>query len=139
MRCTRSFATCASSSSPRAPKKDKYRSLLRELRAAEPQERTALERSTALFEGLWKAGHPAEEDAAPAAEEERQPEESPVQKRSVRQLLARHLVLERMVHDLAESEKHGECRGQDLRLIAEETSERYKFIPASMKVIEDVR
>jgi hypothetical protein len=53
--------------------------------------------------------------------------------------LARHLVRERVVHDLAESEKHCNGCGKDLRLIAEETSERYEFIPAVMKVIEDVR
>ena len=46
---------------------------------------------------------------------------------------------ERIVHDLAEAEKHCACCGKDLRLIAEETSERYEYIPASMKVIEDVR
>jgi transposase len=44
-----------------------------------------------------------------------------------------------VVHDLAESEKHCDGCGKDLRLIAEETSERYEFIPAVMKVIEDVR
>ncbi len=49
--------------------------------------------------------------------------------------MARHLVRER-VDDLAESEKHRNCCGKDLRLIAEETSERYEFIPAVMKVIE---
>jgi transposase len=43
------------------------------------------------------------------------------------------------VHDLPEAEKHCSCCGKDLRLIAEETSERYEYIPASVKVIEDVR
>jgi transposase len=43
------------------------------------------------------------------------------------------------VHDLPEAEKHCGCCGKDLRLIAEETSERYEYIPASVKVIEDVR
>ena len=42
------------------------------------------------------------------------------------------------MHDLAESEKHCKDCGQPLRRIAEETSERYEYIPASMKVIEDV-
>jgi transposase len=60
-------------------------------------------------------------------------------KRSGRQPLTRHLVRERVVHDLPESEKHCDGCGKDLRLIAEETSERYEFIPAVMKVIEDVR
>src|SRR4029450_14068390 len=60
-------------------------------------------------------------------------------KRSGRQPLARHLVRERVVHDLAESEKHCEGCGKDLHLPGEETSERYEFIPAVMKVIVDVR
>ena len=59
-------------------------------------------------------------------------------KRGGRQPLARHLKRERIVHDLAEAEKHCAGCGKDLRLIAEETSERYEYIPASMKVIEDV-
>ena len=52
--------------------------------------------------------------------------------------MARHLKRERMVHDLAEAEKHCEGCGQDLHLVSEETSERYEYIPASMKVIQDV-
>jgi transposase len=43
------------------------------------------------------------------------------------------------VHDLAEVEKHCNGCGKNLRLIAEETSERYEYIPASIKVVEDVR
>ena len=66
------------------------------------------------------------------------PNEAPNQKRGGRQPLARHLMRERIVHDLAEAEKHCAGCGKDLRLIAEETSERYEYIPASMKVIEDV-
>jgi hypothetical protein len=51
------------------------------------------------------------------------------QVRGGRQPLARHLKRERVVHDLAEAEKHCHGCGRDLRLIAEETSERYKYIP----------
>lgn len=54
-------------------------------------------------------------------------------------MLARYLVRERIVHDLAEAEKHRDGCSRDLRLIEEETSERYEYIPASVKVIEDVR
>jgi transposase len=55
-----------------------------------------------------------------------------------RKPLPRHLKRERVEHDLAESEKHcAEC-GEDLRRIGEEVSERYEYIPAQMKVIEDV-
>jgi transposase len=124
--------------------KDKYRSLLRELLDAQRNRKSEQlsKEQLALFETLWKAGHAEEEkqtDAAAAAEEQQKPEESQAKKRSGRQPLARNLVRERVVHDLVESEKHcGGC-GKDLRLIAEETSERYEFIPAVMKVIEDVR
>jgi transposase len=44
---------------------------------------------------------------------------------------------ERIVHDLAEQEKHcPECH-QDLRHMGEEVSERYEYIPAQLLVIED--
>jgi transposase len=45
---------------------------------------------------------------------------------------------ERIEHDLAEAEKHCGACSQDLRLIGEETSERYEYIPAQLLVIEDV-
>jgi transposase len=54
-----------------------------------------------------------------------------------RKPLPRHLKRERVEHDLPESEKHCEECGQDLRRIGEEVSERYEYIPAQMKVIED--
>ena len=67
------------------------------------------------------------------------PDGPPKQKRGGRQPLARHLKRERIVHDLAEAEKHCEmAAARDLRLIAEEISERYEYIPASIKVIQDV-
>ena len=54
-----------------------------------------------------------------------------------RKPLPRHLKRERIEHDLPEAEKHC-CRcDQDLRRIGEEISERYEYIPAQMKVIED--
>jgi transposase len=123
--------------------KDKYQSLLRELLDAQRNRKSEQlsKDQLALFEALWKASHPEEEqveEPEPAAEEAKR-EEPPASKRVGRQPLARHLVRERIVHDLAESEKHCESCGQHLRLIAEETSERYEFIPAVMKVIEDVR
>lgn len=54
-----------------------------------------------------------------------------------RQSLPKHLKRERIVHDLAETDKH--CGGCDetLRHIGEEVSERYQYIPAQMLVIED--
>ena len=124
--------------------KDKYRSLLRELLEAQrnrKSERLSKEQ-LGLFEALWKASDPeAEDDSEPAAEPE--PDEpddlQQTKKRSRRQPLAKDLIRERIIHDLPEAEKHCGCCGQDLRLIGEETSERYEYIPASVKVIEDVR
>ena len=55
-----------------------------------------------------------------------------------RRPLPGHLKRERLVHDLAESEKHCRVCAEDLRLIGEETSERYEYIPAQVIVIEDV-
>jgi hypothetical protein len=49
------------------------------------------------------------------------------------------LIRERIVHDLPEAEKPCSGCGKDLRLFDEEISERYEYIPASIKVIEDVR
>jgi len=54
-----------------------------------------------------------------------------------RKPLPRHLKRERIEHDLPETEKHcAEC-DQDLRKIGEEVSERYEYLPAQMRVIED--
>jgi transposase len=55
-----------------------------------------------------------------------------------RRPLAPHLKRERVEHDLCEADKHCTGCGQDLRLIGEETSERYEYIPAKFLVIEDV-
>ena len=122
--------------------KDKYRSLLCELLDAQRNRKSEQlsKEQLALFDALWKASDPEEEDPDPRAEqEEDEPEEPQAKKRSGRQPLAKDLIRERIVHDLPEAEKHcGGC-GKDLRLIAEETSERYEYIPASVKVIEDVR
>jgi transposase len=58
-------------------------------------------------------------------------------KKRGRQALPGHLKRERLVHDLAEQDKHcAEC-DQDLRHIGEEVSERYEYIPAQMLVIQD--
>ena len=125
--------------------KDKYRSLLRELLEAQgsrKSERLSKEQLT-LFEALWKASDPegAEEEQAEAGAEQQEskPDQTQIKKRGGRQPLAKDLIRERIVHDLGEAEKHCEGCGKDLRLIAEETSERYEYIPASIKVIEDVR
>jgi transposase len=54
-----------------------------------------------------------------------------------RKPLPRHLKRERIEHDLPEAEKHCAQCDQDLRRIGEEVSERYEYIAAQMKVIED--
>jgi transposase len=125
---------------------NKYQTLLRELLEAQHSRRSEqlTKEQLALFEAAWKTQNPdeaGEEDdddigAPPAGQPQGQTDQK---KRSGRQALARHLTRERMVHDLAEAEKHCAGCGKDLRLIEEETSERYEYIPASFKVIEDVR
>jgi transposase len=55
-----------------------------------------------------------------------------------RQPLPRHLKRERILHDLPDQEKHCDDCQQDLRLIGEESSERYEYVPAQLTVIEDV-
>ena len=124
--------------------KDKYRSLLRELLDAERGRKSEQlsKEQLALFEELWKASETAEdeEESEPDAEPEQdKPQQTQARKRSGRQPLAKDVIRERIVHDLSEAEKHCDGCGKDLRLIAEETSERYEYIPASIKVIEDVR
>jgi transposase len=127
---------------------NKYQSLLRELLEAQRNRKSEQlsKEQLALFEAAWQARHP--EDKADAGEDDddldgkagagQKPNETPGRKRGGRQPLARHLTRERIVHDLAESEKHCQDCGKDLRLIAEETSERYDYIPASVRVIQDV-
>ena len=111
--------------------KDKYRSLLRELLDAQRNRKSEQlsKEQLAMFEVLWKASDREEEESEPASEQEQdKPEEPQTKKRSGRRPLAKHLIRERIVHDLAEAEKHCDGCGQDLRLMAEETSERYEYI-----------
>ncbi|HSA67768.1 MAG TPA: IS66 family transposase [Methyloceanibacter sp.] len=126
--------------------KNKYRSLLRELLEAQRNRKSEQlsKDQLALFETLWKASdsEAEEEDSEPHADQEQDKAEEPPEapkKRSRRQPLARNVIRERIVHDLPEAEKHCGCCGKDLRLFDEEISERYEYIPASIKVIEDVR
>jgi hypothetical protein len=91
--------------------KDKYRSLLRELLDAQRNRKSEQlsKEQLALFEALWKASDPEEEESEPAAEQEQgKPDEPQAKKRSRRQPLAKDLIRERIVHDLAEAEKHCE-------------------------------
>src|SRR5262249_12224165 len=54
-----------------------------------------------------------------------------------RKPLPKHLKRERIEHDLLDQEKHCAACDQDMRRIGEEVSERYEYLPAQMKVIED--
>jgi transposase len=129
----------------------KIESLLRELldaRRNRKSEQLSAEQLS-LFEAAWQ-GQPTEPEGPPEAETSAEPEGpeqdeagpgaagSAPKKRGGRQALPRHLKRERMVHDLAEADKH--CAGcdQDLRLIGEESSEHYEYIPAQLMVVEDV-
>lgn len=126
---------------------DKYRSLLRELLEAQRERKSEQlsKEQLALFEAAWQA-HRAEEESGADEDDDiddlppgnQQANAKPSGKRGGRQPLARHLLRERIVHDLAESEKHCAGCGKDLRLIAEETSEQYDYIPASVRVIQHV-
>ena len=128
--------------------KDKYRGLLQELLEAQRNRKSEQlsKEQLALFEAAWQARNAAAESAAGGDDDDfdgdagagAKPNEPPNQKRGGRQPLARHLKRERIVYDLTEAEKHCASCGQDLRLIAEETSERYEYIPASLQVIQDV-
>ena len=62
---------------------------------------------------------------------------APESKPRGRRPLPSHLKRERIVHDLAEADKHCADCGEDLRHIGEEVSERYEYIPAQMLVVED--
>jgi len=123
--------------------KDKYRSLLRELLEAQRSRKSEqlTKEQLALFEELWKAQQAEDEseEAEPDAGGDEEAQTPRTKKASVRKPLPSHLVRERIVHDLRESEKHCQECGKDLRLIGEDKSERYEYIPATMKVIEDVR
>jgi transposase len=98
----------------------------------------------ALFAAAWQVrqaeaeapvtpGRSDDDDAAPGIGGS-----APKPRAGGRQPLPRHLKRERIVHDLAESEKHCPDCAQDLRLIGEESSERYEYIPAQLTVIEEV-
>ena len=81
----------------------------------------------------------------PEAEESDDPDDEPPAGASTsgsgkprgRKPLPRHLKRERIEHDLPDQEKHCAACDQDLRRIGEEVSERYEYLPAQMKVVED--
>lgn len=126
--------------------RSKFETLLRELLDAR-RNRKSEQLSAAqltLFAAAWQARQ-ADSEAATKPEDsdsDNKPSgaaaSAPNKKSGGRQPLPRHLKRERILHDLADSEKHCETCNQDLRPIGEETSERYEYVPAQLTVIEDV-
>jgi transposase len=99
----------------------------------------------ALFAAAWQARQAETEPTKPDGSDDDDPNANPGADESAskkrpggRQPLPRHLKRESIVHDLAEKEKHCSTCQQDLRLIGEESSERYEYIPAKLTVIEDI-
>jgi transposase len=127
--------------------RNKIESLLREL-LDEKRNRKSEQLSTdqlALFATAWQARQAVadtsqETDGVDDDDDQTQPgagEGNPKKRSGGRQPLPRHLKRERIVHDLGAEEKHCSVCQQDLRLIGEEASERYEYIPASVLVIEE--
>jgi transposase len=129
-----------------ASERAKIESLLRELLDAKRNRKSEQlsEDQLALFASLFEARQAQREQAPAEPEKPQQDDDTPGAPGSApkhgggRQPLGRHLKRERIVHDLAEAEKHGPACHRDLRPIGEETSERYEYVPAQLTVIEDV-
>lgn len=127
--------------------RNKIETLLRDLLDAK-RNRKSEQLSTdqlALFAAAWQARQSVAE-ASDSIDDSDDPDDpaTPGASETVRkkrnggrQALPRHLKRERIVHDLPGEEKHCTRCNQDLRLIGEETSERYEYIPASVLVVED--
>lgn len=106
------------------------------------------ERQMLLFAVQWEAeGRTAQQLAAeleldgddPLAPEE-EPAAKPAQRRGHgRQPLPRSLTRERIEHELSAAERQCLQCAQPMTRIGEEVSERLEYVPASLKVIEDVR
>jgi transposase len=127
--------------------RNKIEALLRELLNARRSRKSEQLSSDqlALFAAAWQARQAEAEPTKPNGSDDDDPnansgaDESASKKRTGgRQPLPRHLKRERIVHDLAEEEKHCSTCQQDLRPIGEESSERYEYIPAKLTVIEDI-
>lgn len=84
-------------------------------------------------------------DESPSVAEESDPDEPLLEKKldlkkrkTGRKPLPEHLPRERIIHDLAETDKHCEC-GHPMHKIGEEISEQLDYIPAQVKVTQHVR
>jgi len=127
--------------------RNKIEALLRELLNARRNRKSEQLSSDqlALFAAAWQARQAEAEPTRPNDSDDDDPntnpgtgESAPKKRTGGRQPLPRHLKRERIVHDLAEKEKHCSACQQDLRPIGEESSERYEYIPAQLTVIEDI-
>jgi transposase len=127
--------------------RSKVETLLRELLDAKRNRKSEQlsEDQLALFAALWEARQKERENAVDANDDDQKPTSgggstTPQQRKpgGGRQALPRHLKRERIVRDLAETEKHCAQCAQNLRLIGEETRERYEYVPASLLVTEEV-
>jgi transposase len=126
--------------------RNKIEALLRELLDAKRNRKSEQlsPDQLALFAELWQARQAqsestvkrdnSDDDAAGGGAGD----SAPKKKAGGRQALPKNLLRERIVHDLAEEEKHCSACHQDLRPIGEETSERYEYVPAQLKVVEDI-
>jgi transposase len=127
--------------------RNKIEALLRELLDAKRSRKSEQLSADqlALFAAAWQARQAEAEPAKPDASDDDDPnanpgagDPAPKKRAGGRQSLPRHLKRERIVHDLAEEEKHCSDCQQALRPIGEESSERYEYIPAQLTVIEDI-
>jgi transposase len=125
-------------------RREKTEHLLRQLLAARTgrsSERLS-DDQLALFAAELKAQIPeateASNDDDSNNDSASKPGETPKGNSRGRRPIPGHLKRERIVHDLAEGEKHCKDCCEELRRIGEEVSERYEYIPAQMIVIEDV-
>jgi transposase len=125
---------------------DKTQRLLRQLLAAKSGSRSEQLSADQLRLFAQELGAEFPETGEQAKKEEDSNDDPPLsgssnheeRKPRGRRRLPSHLKRERVVHDLAEADKHCVTCHQDLRRIGEEVSERYEYIPAQMLVIEDV-
>jgi transposase len=59
--------------------------------------------------------------------------------RAKRKLLPKDLPREVIIHDISDEDKQCDCCGHQLALMSQDSSEKLKFIPAQISVIEHVR
>jgi transposase len=63
----------------------------------------------------------------------------PPKQRAKRKLLPKDLPREVIIHDISDEDKQCDCCGHQLALMGQDSSEKLKFIPAQISVIEHLR